>query len=232
MLSEIHGLDSGPFLDASGLFPGEVFAYVTLKGGAGADEAALLDFLRARGHGCSRVHRVEQVHSGKVVGAEHAPCRADGLVCDRPGEAVRVVTADCVPILLATKDGQRVAAVHAGWKGTLARIVETAVEQLRDGNGSGVTAYVGPAVGPCCYTVGEDRIAAFRAAFPGWVQTAGRRALDLPALNARMLERAGLGEDDIHREDRCTACSIGLCCSYRREGDAAGRMAAVIGRTR
>ncbi len=231
MASEIKALESGPFIDVSGLFPEPVFAYVTLKGGSETDEASLLDFLKERGHRCSRVHRVEQVHSGRVVAADRAPCEADGVTCDRPGEAVRVVTADCVPVLLATRDGRRVAAVHAGWKGTLARIVETAVRRLRDGNDSGVTAYIGPAIGPCCYTVGEERLAAFQAAFPGWVQTAGRRTLDLPALNARMLERAGLREDEVHREDRCTACSIGLCCSYRRDGDAAGRMAAVIGRT-
>ncbi len=232
MLSEIQAADSGPFIDASGLFPEPVYAYVTLKGGNGTDETSLLRFLEKRGRGCTRVHRVDQVHSGTVVGADSAPCPADGVTCDRPGEAVRVVTADCVPILLATKDGRRVAAVHAGWKGTLARIVETAVDRLRDGDRSGVTAYIGPAVGPCCYTVGRERFDVFRAAFPGWIETAGSRTLDLPALNALMLERAGLSEADIHREDRCTACSIGLCCSYRRDGDAAGRMAAVIGRKR
>lgn len=233
MLSRIERPEAGPFIDASALFHESVYAFVTLKDACGTDEPALIRFLEERGCFCTRVHRVEQVHSGTVVDADRAPCKADGLLCNRPGEAVRVVTADCVPILLATKDGRRIAAVHAGWKGTLAGIVEAAVVRLRAGNESGVSAYIGPAIGACCYAVDEERYGAFRDAFPGWVGDGGARpVLDLPALNVRMLERAGVGPDDIHVEDRCTACSIGLCCSYRRDGEAAGRMAAVVGRRR
>ena len=233
MLSRIERPEAGPFIDASALFPEPVYAFVTLKGACGTDESALIHFLEERGCFCTNVHRVEQVHSGMVVDADCAPCRADGILCDRPGEAVRVVTADCVPVLLSTKDGQRIAAVHAGWKGTLARIVEAAVGRLRTGNSSGVSAYIGPAIGACCYAVDKERYDVFRRAFPGWVgDGGGRPVLDLSALNAHMLESAGIGPSDIHVENRCTACSIGLCCSYRRDGEAAGRMAAVIGRKR
>jgi polyphenol oxidase len=144
---------------------------------------------------------------------------------------VRVVTADCVPILLAAADGSRYAAVHAGWKGTLARIVQAAVSAMECPPAS-LTAYIGPAVGPCCYGVDRERHELFAREFPGWLPPAGERtALDLQALNAKQLGEAGVSEASLHVEERCTSCDLGLCCSYRRDGERAGRMAALIGRT-
>ncbi|MEW6757861.1 MAG: polyphenol oxidase family protein [Acidobacteriota bacterium] len=222
---------SGPFLDLGPYFPRGVFAYLTLRGDHDVSPEGLSRFLEERGHGEVRVHRADQVHSDRVVRAEEAPCAADALLGDRPGEAVRVVIADCVPILLSTSDGSRVAAVHSGWKGTLARIVERAALALAP-EPSCLTAYVGPAVGPCCYGVDEPRHRAFREAFPGWVGEGGAApSLDLAGLNARMLASLGLRPDNVHVESRCTACEALLCCSYRRDGEGAGRMAAVIGRT-
>ena len=232
MLSEVRRCPLGPFLDLSDLFPEGVFAYVTLAGFAGVAPAALSAFLAERGHGACAVHRVEQVHSSRVAAAEDAPCEADALVASAPGHAVRVVTADCVPILLASADGSRVAAVHAGWKGTLARIVQKAVRAMGEGAASGLLAYVGPSVGPCCYLVSRERFDLFREAFPGWIpEGGGRPSLDLQRLNALQLQEAGVPARAVRVEARCTSCSVGLCCSYRRDGDAAGRMAALIGRT-
>jgi polyphenol oxidase len=231
VLSEVHRGPGGPYLDLSPLFGGGVFAYVTLKGSAGTDPEQLRAFLGERGHSVRAVHRVVQVHSGRVVVPEEAPCDADALVGSAAGEVVRVVTADCVPILLAAADGSRYAAVHAGWKGTLARIVQSAVGAMACDPAS-LAAYIGPAVGPCCYGVDRERYDLFAGEFPGWLPPAGERpALDLQALNAKQLEASGLRASAIHVEERCTSCDLGLCCSYRRDGERAGRMAALIGRT-
>jgi hypothetical protein len=223
---------AGPYLDLGGLFPAGVFAYLTLKGDHDVSPEGLSLFLQGRGLPRMPVHRVDQVHSDRVAASDRAPCAADAIVCDRPGEAVRVVTADCVPILLSAADGVRVAAVHSGWKGTLARIVERAALALSP-EPSGLTAYVGPAVGSCCYRVDESRHRVFREAFPGWVDPAGPvPSLDLAGLNVRMLAALGLAPERIHVESRCTACEALICCSYRRDGERAGRMAAVIGRSK
>jgi YfiH family protein len=232
VLSEVRRSPFGPFLDLSGLFPEGVFAYLTLAGFAGVDPATLSAFLSERGRGECAVHRAEQVHSSRVAAEEETPCEADALVAARPGHAVRVVTADCVPILLSSEDGTRVAAVHAGWKGTLARIVQKAVQAFGEGAAPKLRAYVGPAVGPCCYQVGQGRRDLFREAFPGWLEEwEGPPRLDLQKINALQLEESGLPAEAVRVEARCTSCSVGLCCSYRRDGDAAGRMAALIGRT-
>ena len=232
MLSDVLHGPQGSYLDLSTLFPEGVFAYVTLKGFENVAPETLREFLRGRGRDVLAVHRVDQVHSAMVVRADQSPCSADALVGSAAGEAVRVVTADCVPILLANADGSRYAAVHAGWKGTLARIVESAAAMVAGRDVSGITAYVGPAIGPCCYTVDGERLAAFDREFPGWLPQGGSApTLDLQSINARMLERAGVPRDAIHVEERCTACSLGLCCSYRRDGERAGRMASLVGRT-
>jgi len=232
MLSDVRQCPRGSYLDASALFPEGVFAHVTLKGFENVDPEALRSFLRERGQVVHAVHRVDQVHSGTVVSADQSPCPADALVGSAAGEAVRVVTADCVPILLANDSGSRYAAVHAGWKGTLARIVEGAAARVAGGDMAALTAYVGPAIGPCCYAVDGERFAAFDREFPGWLPPAGSvPTLDLQSINAHMLEAAGVPRDAIHVEERCTACSLGLCCSYRRDGERAGRMASLIGRT-
>ena len=231
MLSEVARSARGPYLDLSHLFPEGIFAFLTLRGFTGTAPEDLRDFLGEVGRPISIVHRVEQVHSGIVVGAASAPCAADALVGSAPGEAVRVVTADCVPILLASADGTRYAAVHAGWKGTLLRIVQSAVTAM-ESQPSALTAYIGPAVGPCCYAVDSGRRALFESEFPGWLAPAEQgSSLDLQTLNTRQLHQAGLPPSAIHTEARCTACEVGLCCSYRRDGDRAGRMAALIGRT-
>jgi YfiH family protein len=231
MLSEVRSSPRGPHLDLSSLFPEGVFAFLTLRGFNGTDPEDLQGFLNEMGFSVRTVHRVEQVHSGIVVESAMSPCAADALVGSVREEAARVVTADCVPILLASADGSRYAAVHAGWKGTLARIVQGAVRAM-DARPSGMTAYIGPAVGPCCYSVDEERHALFASEFPGWLSpSCTSLSLDLQSINARQLAQAGIPLTAIHTEARCTACEVGLCCSYRRDGERAGRMAALIGRS-
>lgn len=232
MRSEVLRGSRGPYLDLSPLFPDGMFAYLTLRGFSGAlDAAGLSGFLEEMGHGSVDVATVRQVHSGSVVEESESPCEADGVVVRRPGSAARVVSADCVPVLLARKDGSACAGVHAGWKGTLAGISATAARLLGEGGRHPLVAYVGPAIGPCCYAVPPERVEAFRKAFPKWKITTGDDGdrLDLPGLNRASLIGEGLRGDDIHAEECCTACSPELCWSYRRDGASAGRMAALIG---
>lgn len=231
MRSEVRQSGSGPYLDLSHLFAPGVFAFVTLKGFLETDPEALRSFCGELGYRVLTVHRVEQIHSGAVIEASIAPCEADAIVGSARGEAVRVVTADCVPILLASSDGSRYAVVHAGWKGTLARIVQRAVRAMGIPPAD-LAGAIGPAIGPCCYGVDHSRYGLFESEFPGWLPPyQARGALDLQDLNRRQMEEAGISGASIHIEERCTACEVGLCCSYRRDGDRAGRMATLVGRT-
>jgi YfiH family protein len=221
------------YLDLSSHFPSGIFACLTLRGEMGWTPEELEAFLERRGLAPVRVHGMTQVHGSRVVEAAEAPCDADAVVVRRPGDFARVVTADCVPILLARKDGSACAAVHAGWKGTLSRIVERAALFLMEGGEYPLTAYLGPAIGPCCYGVSVDRYMRFRQEFGKLIPPhaeSGPYRLDLRRINAGLLRSAGVSEGDIEIDDRCTSCSIGLFWSYRRDGERAGRMAALIGR--
>jgi len=231
VLSEVRESDQGLYFDLSDRFPDGVYAYLLLKGNAGVDAETLTAFLRGRGRSVRAVHRVEQVHSARVVESDQAPCEADAVVVRSRGEAARVVTADCVPLLLAAGDGSAAAAVHAGWKGTLGRIAERGLDALGSPSAR-ARAYIGPCVGPCCYTVDASRHAAFASQFPGIVPPAApgsAHRLDLSAINAALLTSRGLLPENLAVESRCTACTVALCSSYRRDGERAGRMAAVVG---
>ncbi len=176
--------------------------------------------------GPSRVAWLEQVHSATVLEAVpgvNGP--ADALTTDRRGLALCVVTADCVPVLLAAPG--RVAAVHAGWRGLAAGVVPTALARFGTGP---VSAWIGPAIGVCCYEVGEEVAAEVARASSAAVVRPGPRGrphIDLAAAAALQLRRHGVRE--IHRLGLCTRCDDRLR-SYRREGAGAGRNLAVIRR--
>jgi hypothetical protein len=174
-----------------------------------------------------------QVHSALVLDADSpGPAgEGDALVTATPGLALSVVTADCVPVLVEA--GDRVAAVHAGWRGIVAGVVGATVDRLR-GRGapapSAWTAWIGPASGACCYEVGPEVAGEVGAATSPAVvvPTAGRLHLDLAAAVAHQLAAAGVG--DMRRVAACTQCGEDLLWSYRREGRAAGRNHAFIWR--
>jgi YfiH family protein len=117
---------------------------------------------------------LKQIHSNKVALAcatdarrEH-PCKADGLMTDEPGLLLAILTADCFPVLVADRKRRAVAAFHAGWRGTVKRIVESGVGRMRLQFGSrpeDLIAAIGPGIGPCCYAVGEDALSEFESQF-------------------------------------------------------------------
>jgi YfiH family protein len=175
-----------------------------------------------------------QVHSARVLRAEGPGEQGEGdaLVTDRAGLALSAVTADCVPVLLAGPGG--LAAVHAGWRGIAGGVVPAALaavagplDPLRDW-----TAWIGPAIGPCCYEVGPEvaeQVAA--ASDPAAVISGiegGKPHLDLHAAVRHQLESAGVGE--VIALPLCTRCEAEKLWSYRREGKGAGRNLAVIWR--
>ncbi len=176
--------------------------------------------------------RVRQVHGARVItgAAPTPPCdEADGVVATTPGVAACVAVADCVPVLLARPDGSAVAALHAGWRGTLARIAAEGVRALTEGtNGEAPLAVIGPSIGPCCYQVSEELAAQFAAAFGPRVIQRGPHgpSLDLWVANERALRDAGVSRVAVLR--RCTACEPRLFFSHRRDGGRTGRMVGFI----
>ena len=171
--------------------------------------------------------RVSQVHGDRVVAcaAADGQCEADAIAIGA-GEAALIRVADCVPVILIDAEAKRAAAVHAGWRGTFAQIVPKALKGFDAP--ARIYAYIGPAIGPCCYEVSGELAAQFRDRFGGgpWLQIhGGKPHLDLPGLNAWQLERAGVGQIDVERQ--CTFDSPDLH-SFRRDGSAAGRLAAFV----
>jgi YfiH family protein len=173
--------------------------------------------------------RWKQVHGVALaeVRGPGAPCgEVDALWTRAPGQPIAVVTADCVPVLLARRDGGVVAAVHAGWRGTRARILRELWVTLASAgeSPSDWIAAVGPSIGPCCYEVSEELARDFVSHFgdhPAELVSPRHRILDLPALNAAELRAIGLGEVELLRAcTRCTHESSGEFAfhSYRREG--------------
>lgn len=202
-----------------------------------------------------------QFHSDSIFHFEAAPgepSRADASITNRSGLLLAVQTADCVPILLVDPKKRAVAAVHAGWRGTLQRILTKAVGQMQMQFGSepaDLLAAVGPAIGPCCYEVGTEVASAFSAKFanaaewfdelrtgdepnplqwmnmmpPGHQPPPKKVLLDLRKANRAQLVEAGVRREKIFVNELCTSCRTDLLFSYRKEKAHSGRMMAVIG---
>jgi YfiH family protein len=165
-----------------------------------------------------QVHSTRVLRAAPAVRGEHA----DGLWTDEPGLPLLAMSADCLPIAVARADTSTpaVAVLHAGWRGLLAGIVAEGTEALGDGV---LTAAIGPAIGPCCYEVGEEVAAPFRERFGDDVVREGR--LDLWTSAERALRAAGVQRVD--RFDRCTACEPETFFSHRRDAGCTGRQGVI-----
>jgi len=170
---------------------------------------------------------LKQIHSSRCVaagGREGQLGQGDAILEDAPGAVIAVKTADCLPLLLADERHRAVAAVHAGWRGTAAEIVRHAIAAMHDRFGTqaeDLHAAIGPGIGPCCYEVGPEVAAQFGLF--------GRVPLDLPAINRRQLEGAGVLAERIYDSGLCTMCRPAEFHSFRRDREAAGRMHSFIG---
>jgi YfiH family protein len=221
----------------------------------------------AIGVGPSNLARVHQVHGTAAVvhraeeaAAAHDTSRseADIILSDGGGLALAIQTADCLPLLIVDRRTGAIAAVHAGWRGLALSVPVVAVERLAKEFGSrpaDLLVAIGPAIGACCYEVGEDVRACFRDAGFASRQLARWFTVDpssspgnppMPSLTSErrvnhwffdgaqaareQLESTGVPADQVFVAGLCTASHAGVFCSYRRDGKAAGRMAAVIKR--
>jgi YfiH family protein len=174
---------------------------------------------------------LRQVHGTDVVDAVAADpgTTADGSVTEASATVCAVLTADCLPVFLCDRRGTTVGVLHAGWRGLAAGIVEAGVARM-DLPGAALLAWLGPAIGPAAFEVGDDVRDAFvredAAAAGAFVPNArGRWLADLYALARRRL--AGVGVTAIYGGEHCTVTQADLFYSYRRDG-ATGRMASVI----
>jgi YfiH family protein len=174
-------------------------------------------------HGTA-VHRVDATGAY----ARESPPVADAAVTRTPGVVLAVLAADCLPVLLADRDGGAIAVAHAGWRGLAAGVVENALRAL-DVPPSRVAAWLGPAIGPGAFEVGADVRDAFvdacaEDAFAFAAKSGGKWQADLYALARARLARAGVSS--VHGGGACTYSDGAQFFSYRRDG-ATGRMAAL-----
>ncbi len=176
--------------------------------------------------------QLKQIHSNVVTDIVEPPAsteiiEGDASVTSLNRVLLGIQTADCVPVLIAASRGEAVAAIHAGWRGTAARISTSVVRRLagrlRVEPGS-LTAVIGPHIGVCCYEVGDDVVRAVNdpRVFKGM-------HLDLGEANRLQLIAGGMSPDRILTSSLCTKCRSDLFFSYRRDGERTGRMLAVIG---
>jgi polyphenol oxidase len=204
---------------------------------------------------------LQQIHSDVIHHFDARPeqiCQGDASATNRPGLLLGVQTADCVPILLVDAKKRAVAAIHAGWRGTLARIVVKTIGQMQmhfKTKPADLLAAIGPSIGGCCYEVGTEVASQFLSQFaespewfdefrtgdepnpiqwlnmmpPGHQPPPKNVLLDLRKANRAQLLGAGLRASNIFVSDLCTACRRDLLFSYRKEGPQSGRLMSVIG---
>jgi YfiH family protein len=204
--------------------------------------AALAHALKLEDAKSEQIVRLRQVHGAGVFEASSETTAkatyaewpiADITVSRDPSLVLTVRAADCVPVLLADRATGAVSAIHAGWRGTAAGAVLAAVRTLSEKFGTtpaNIIAAVGPSIGPCCYTVGEELMQKFwsHPDAPRWFNRRGELRLDLWQATRDQLERAGLAPRNIHVSQLCTFDHPGVFPSYRRDREAAGRLTAAI----
>jgi polyphenol oxidase len=223
--AEVIGLPGG----GKALFTGRAHGNLSSVGGLHAERGLGAREALREAIGLQRLARGYQVHGtvvcrllsteepggGEPDSGRQPSFEADGQVVAAKGVAAMVLTADCIPVVLSA-DGA-VAALHAGWRGLAAGVLEEGVRALREVSGrEGVTAIVGPCAGACCYEVGEEVHCAFAGA-----HRVGRR-IDLRAIAHDRLLAARIVE--VRDMEACTICDERYF-SHRREGALAGRQA-------
>ncbi|MFM8467637.1 MAG: peptidoglycan editing factor PgeF [Oxalobacteraceae bacterium] len=180
---------------------------------------------------------LNQVHGIRVVDAQsalaqHSAPEADASVATEPGIVCAIMTADCMPVLLADRLGKVVGAAHAGWRGLAAGVIESAVQRMRAAGAGELTAWLGPGIGPACFEVGDDVLRAFdrlgqdaRGAFASIEGKPGKYLADLPRLARLALSATGVTR--VAGGEHCTMSESVNFYSFRRER-VTGRMATLI----
>lgn len=189
---------------------------------------------------------VKQVHSARCLEAgpaiaalgpgRHEVGEGDALVTSERGVALGIATADCLPLVAVDPEAGVLATVHAGWRGTLEGVLESALSMMIGRHGARperILVGAGPAAGRCCYQIGPEVERAFGERRPSIlgrifadlpVESGGGRALDLIEANRAQAEAAGVPPDRFESVGVCTLCNPAETHSYRREREHAGRM--------
>lgn len=177
---------------------------------------------------------LSQVHGAGVVDAATVSGmpEADASFAAVPGAVCAIQTADCLPVLLCDADGRAVGAAHAGWRGLVNGVLENTIDRMRGAGAGDITAWLGPAIGPECFEVGQDVLAAFterdpalRSAFVPIPDRPGKYMADIYALARAILEKAGVTH--VSGGGFCTVSDARRFYSYRRDR-VTGRMASLI----
>jgi YfiH family protein len=193
---------------------------------------------------------LRQIHSANSFCVSSANCvdvvgaEGDGLMTNQPGLLLAIQTADCVPVLIVDAEHKAVAAFHAGWRGTVKRIVEKGIRKMQAEFSSDprqLSAAIGPCIRGCCYMVGKEVRKEFRDQFTYADElfideqsgSADTLSLDLVEANRRQLVDAGLRLENLHEisalSEGCTACHPERFFSYRKDQGRTGRMMSMIG---
>lgn len=193
---------------------------------AGIDIGSLVVPRQVHGERIVRVGGEDRAHG--ALQAQSAVADTDALICNEPGVACCVQTADCLAVFLYDPGSRSVGIVHAGWRSTRLQLAAKTVRMMGDAFGAAaqdICAWFGPCLGPCCYEVGEE----FAGYFPQEVSR-GRGTLhfDIAAANRRQLLACGVPTGQIVSAGPCTACQAQRFFSHRRQAAAAGRMLSVI----
>lgn len=238
---------TSPLLDAAGVRHGfstraggvSTGRYATLNvGGKWGDDAANVTENRRRlaaagGFDLARLATARQVHGARVLVVDdaHPPAtlaaeEADAIATALPGSVLGVYTADCVPLVIAD-DAGRAVAVHAGWRGTAARIAAVAVDTLvaLGARRDRLVAALGPSICARCFEVGEEVATVFDALTPAAVtRRAGEKPhVDLRLANRAILVDAGLDPARVDAAPPCTMCEVERFFSFRRDGGQIGQ---------
>jgi purine-nucleoside/S-methyl-5'-thioadenosine phosphorylase / adenosine deaminase len=236
--AQIPGLVHGFLGRAHGLPPGPFTVDDVRDALVRAGEAPCLIAASRQVHGAT-VLAPEDMIATTPVAAEDLPA-GDAWVSASNDMVLTIRTADCVPILLVAPRARAVAAVHAGWRGIIAGVIEAAVATLHaryDVRIHEISAAIGPAIGGCCYRFGAEHWEAFGARFSDAVASAWSREeddptrgrLDLRTVCRLVLERAEIPPGSIHIVGPCTAENPDELQSFRRDGAHAGRQLSYIG---
>ena len=223
------------------------YSSLNLSRTVGDDPVAVEENVRRFAHAASfgrpiltahQVHGTRMIFAGKGPSAEAMPLPdtdADALVTTSRDVGVAVKTADCTPILIHAPAAAAVAAVHAGWRGTHARILARAIESLVSDYGASradIRIVIGPRIGPCCFEVGEEVAAQFAASAPGVVlRRGGKIFVDLGLANRLECLESGVPAAQIEDLGRCTSCEPDVFFSHRRDRGATGRHVSFIALT-
>lgn len=207
--------DGVEWLEAS--LPGARVAFSTRTGGDVKESRVPL--ANALGLSPDRIAIARQVHGAELAlngGSAGEIVAADGHVITEPGRAALVFVADCLPVALTGPGG--VAMLHCGWRGLAAGIVARGAAAV-----DATAAAIGPGIGPCCYEVGDEVLAAFAGLGPG---IASGRMLDLSEVAGRLLREAGV--ERVEAAGLCTSCEQARFFSYRRDAGRTGRQAGLV----